>query len=66
MKTVLKYNLSNVILLIFFMVLFCVDLGKGDIVSAIGNGFVAIFNMFLILVVNQSKILSKLEDNKEK
>lgn len=63
MKTLLNYNWANGILLAFFMVLFCVDLGKGDIVSALGNGFVAILNMFLILVVNQRRIISKLEDD---
>jgi hypothetical protein len=58
----LNYNWANGILLIIFMVLFCIDLGSGDIISALGNGFVAIFNMFLILVINQRRIISKLED----
>lgn len=63
MKTLLNYNWANGILLVIFLISFCIDLSKGDINSAIGNGLVAIFNMFLILVINQRKIISKLEDD---
>ena len=67
MKFFSNYNWANGILLAIFLTLFCIDLGKGDINSAIGNGLVAIFNMFLILVINQRRIITKLEDieNKE-
>ena len=64
MKKLLNYNWPNGILLTVFLVLFAIDLGTGNIASAMGNGLVAIFNMFLILVLNQRRIISKLEDNK--
>ncbi len=63
MKTLLNYNWPNGILLVIFIILLCIDLGKGDVISALGDGFVAIFNMFMILVLNQRRIISKLEDN---
>lgn len=62
MKNFVKYNWENGILLIIFIILFGIDLGNNDIISALGNGFVAIFNMFLILLINQRKIIDKLED----
>jgi hypothetical protein len=64
MKNLKKYNWANGILLTIFIVLFGIDLGNNDIISALGNGLVAIFNMFLILLINQRKIIDKLE-NKE-
>lgn len=64
MTNLIKYNWANGILLTIFMILFCIDLGNNDIISALGNGFVAILNMFLILLINQRKIIDKLE-NKE-
>jgi hypothetical protein len=64
MKNLKKYNWANGILLTIFMILFCIDLENNDIISALGNGLVAIFNMFLILLINQRKIIDKLE-NKE-
>lgn len=64
MKNLIKYNWANGILLTIFIILFCIDLENNDIISALGNGFVAIFNMFLTLLLNQRKIMDKLE-NKE-
>lgn len=64
MKNLIKYNWANGILLTIFIALFCIDLENNDIISALGNGLVAIFNMFLILLINQRKIIDKLE-NKE-
>lgn len=63
MKDLLNYNWPNGLLLVIFIILLCIDLGKGDVISALGDGFVAIFNMFMILVLNQRRIISKLEDN---
>ena len=63
MKDLLNYNWPNGLLLVIFIILLCIDLGKGDVISALGDGFVAIFNMFMILVMNQRRIISKLEDN---
>jgi len=63
MKDLLNYNWPNGLLLVIFIILLCIDLGRGDVISALGDGFVAIFNMFLILVLNQRRIISKLEDN---
>ena len=62
MKDLLNYNWPNGLLLVIFIVLLCIDLGRGDVISALGDGFVAIFNMFMILVLNQRRIISKLED----
>jgi hypothetical protein len=64
MKKLFNYNWPNGVLLAIFLVLFAIDLGTGNIISALGDGFVAIFNMFIILVMNQRRIISKLEDNK--
>ena len=61
-----NYNWANWILLIFFMVLMCIDIGKEDYVSACGYGFVAIFNMFLILVVYQRRIMTEQDEQKER
>lgn len=63
MKDLLNYNWPNGLLLVIFIILLCIDLGRGDVISALGDGFVAIFNMFMILVLNQRRIISKLEDN---
>ena len=63
MKDLLNYNWPNALLLVIFIILLCIDLGKGDVISALGDGFVAIFNMFMILVLNQQRIISKLEEN---
>lgn len=61
-----NYNWANWILLIFFMVLMCIDIGKEDYVSACGYGFVAIFNMFLILVLYQRRIMTEQDEQKER
>lgn len=66
MKTLLNYNWPNGILLTVFIVLLCIDLGKGDVISALGDGFVAIFNMFMILVLNQRRIITGQEEQKER
>ena len=63
MKDLLNYNWPNGLLLVIFIILLCIDLGRGDVISALGDGLVAIFNMFMILVLNQRRIISKLEDN---
>ena len=44
-----NFNWPNWLLLIFFTVMMCIDLDKDDYISACANGFVAIFNMFLIV-----------------
>lgn len=62
MKNLVKYNWANGILLTIFIVFFAIDLENNDIISALGNGFVAILNMFFILLINQRKIMSKLKD----
>ena len=62
MEKFIKYNWANGILLTIFIVLFCIDLENKDIISALGHGLVAILNMFLILLINQRKIIDKLED----
>lgn len=62
MKNLIKYNWANGILFTIFIILFSIDLANNDIISALGNGFVAIFNLFLILLINQRKIIDKLED----
>ena len=61
-----KFNWGNWALLIFFVIMMCIDLDKEDYVSACSNGFVAIFNMFLILVVNQRSIMDEQEKQKER
>ena len=62
----INFNWGNWILLIFFVVLMCIDLGKEDYVSACANGFVAIFNMFLIVVLYQRRIMNGQDDQKER
>ena len=61
-----NFNWGNWILLIFFMVMMCIDMGKEDYVSACGNAFVALFNMFLIIVVYLRRILSEQNEQKER
>ncbi len=61
-----NFNWGNWILLIFFMVMMCIDMGKEDYVSACGNAFVALFNMFLIVVVYLRRILSEQNEQKER
>lgn len=44
----------------------CIDLGKEDYVSACSNGFLAIFNMFLIAVFYQRRIMTNQDEQKER
>lgn len=62
----INFNWGNWILLIFFMVMMCIDMGKEDYVSACGNAFIALFNMFLIVVVYLRRILSEQNEQKER
>ena len=61
-----NFNWGNWILLIFFMIVMGIDIAKEDYVSACWYGFVAIFNMFLILVFYQRKIMTKQDEQKER
>ena len=61
-----KFNWANWALLIFFVIMMCIDLGKEDYVSACYDGFVAIFNMFLILADYQRRIMDEQDEQKER
>lgn len=61
-----KFNWGNWTLLIFFVIMMCIDLSKEDYVSACSNGFVAIFNMFLIIEVYQHRIMDEQDEQKER
>ena len=61
-----NFNWANWALLIFFTVVMCIKLGKEDYVSACFYGFVAIFNMFMILVLYQRRIMSEQDEQKER
>lgn len=61
-----NFNWANWALLIIFIVMMCIDLSKEDYVSAFGYSFVAIFNMFLIVVVYQRRIMTEQEEQKER
>lgn len=61
-----KFNWANWALLIFFVIMMCIDISKEDYVSACSNGFVAIFNMFLIIEVYQRRIMDKQDEQKER
>ena len=61
-----KFNWANWALLIFFVIMMCIDISKEDYVSACSNGFVAIFNMFLIIEVYQRRIMDEQEEQKER
>ena len=61
-----KFNWGNWALLIFFVIMMCIDLAKEDYVSACSNGFLAIFNMFLILAVYQRRIMDEQDEQKER
>jgi len=61
-----NFNWPNWILLIFFVVMMCIDIAKEDYVSACGNGFLVIFNMFLIVVVYQRRIMTEQDEQKER
>jgi len=61
-----NFNWANWILLIFFLAMMCIDLGKEDYVSACGNGFVAVFNMFMIVVLYQRRIMTEQDNQKER
>ena len=61
-----KFNWGNWTLLIFFIIMMCIDLSKEDYVSACSNGFVAIFNMFLIIEVYQRRIMDEQDEQKER
>lgn len=60
-----NFNWPNWLLLIFFTVMMCIDLDKDDYISACANGFVAIFNMFLIVVVYQRRIMDEQKEREE-
>lgn len=62
----MKFNWANWALLIFFVIMMCIDLGKEDYVSACSNGFFAIFNMFLIIEDYQRRIMNEQEEQKER
>ena len=61
-----NFNWYNWILLIIFITLVGIDIVKENYVYAFCNGFVAIFNMFLILVLNQQAIMDEQEEQKER
>ena len=61
-----NFNWPNWLLLIFFTIMMCIDLDKDDYISACANGFVAIFNMFLIVVVYQRRIMDEQKEREEK
>lgn len=61
-----NFNWANWALLIFFMVVMCIKLGKEDYVSACFYGFVAILNMFMILVLYQRRIMTEQDEQKER
>lgn len=61
-----NFNWANWILLIFFVVMMCIDMDKEDYVAACGNAFVALFNMFLIVVVYQRRIMTEQDEQKER
>ena len=61
-----NFNWPNWLLLIFFTVMMCIDLDKDDYISACANVFVAIFNMFLIVVVYQRRIMDEQKEREEK
>ena len=60
------FNWANWVLLIFFVIMMYIDLSKEDYVSACADGFLAIFNMFLIIVLYQRRILSEQNEQKER
>lgn len=62
----INFNWANWILLIFFVIMMCIDLGKDDYVSACSNGFIAIFNMFLIVISYQRRIVAEQKGQKER
>ena len=61
-----NFNWANWILLIFFVIMMCIELGKEDYVSACSDGFLAIFNMFLIVVMYQRRIMTEQDEQKER
>ena len=60
------FNWSNSILLILFIVSVCVELDKEYYAMAYFDGFMAILNMFFILVFNQRTIMYEQEIQKER
>ena len=66
MKKLLDFNWANGALLIFFMILMCIDIVKENYISACYGGFVVILNMFLIVVLNQRRIMDEQETQKER
>jgi len=67
MKNFFKnFNWGNWILLIFFLIMMCIDLDKGDYASACTNGFLVIFNMFLIVVLYQRRIMTNQDEQRER
>ncbi len=62
----INVNWSNWVLLILCIVMMCIEISKKDYVSACGYGFVAIFNMFCIVVLYQRRIMTKQNEQKER
>lgn len=60
------FNWANWALLIFFVVMMRIELGKEDYVSACSYGFLAIFNMFMIVVLYQRRIMTEQDEQKER
>lgn len=60
------FNWANWALLIFFVVMMSIDVAKEDYVSAFRDGFLVIFNMFLIVVVYQRRIMTEQDEQKER
>lgn len=61
-----NFNWANWTLLIFCVVMMIINLGKENYISACGYGFVAIFNMFLIVVLYQRRIMTEQDEQKER
>lgn len=61
-----KFNWANWFLLLFFVAMMCIDLAKEDYVFACSNGFLVIFNMFMIVVVYQRRIMTEQDEQKER
>ena len=59
-----NFNWTNWALLIFFLVMLCIDIAKEDYVRACFNGFLITFNMFLIVVCYQRRIMTEQDEQK--
>jgi len=61
-----NFNWGNWLLLIGFLIMMCVDLAKEDYISACGDCFITIFNMFLIIVLYQRRIMTDHDEQKKR